>query len=374
MHMRNSKIRKADIGHFSLLVLLLLFASCDNVKDDTSSGIETPVVKVEDRKITIYRKYPVVLEGEADIDVRPMVNGYLQEICVDEGDRVQKGDILFRIEPDIFQQTLMQTEAQLASAKANMEKARIELENTKSLYPSGVVSETVLLNATADFNTATATQKEAEAAVAKARKELDYTVIRASSDGLVGSIKLRIGTRISPEMSEPLTQLSAIDKMRAYFTLSETDYLELIDNGLLKVDTTETVLSLANGKEYPQKGRIDAINGMMKNGSIRIRATFGNAEMRLLSGSTGSVSIPVTAGSLPVIPKSSTFKTQDKNFVFVVSENGMVSTRGIIVENYTTSSFVVKSGLKAGETVVLNGTNRITDGMTIKPIIKSFNP
>ena len=162
--------------------------------------------------------------------------------------------------------------------------------------------------------------------------------------------------------------------MRAYFTLSETDYLELIDNGLLKVDTTETVLSLANGKEYPQKGRIDAINGMMKNGSIRIRATFGNAEMRLLSGSTGSVSIPVISGSLPVIPKSSTFKTQDKNFVFVVSENGIVSTRGIIVENYTTSSFVVKSGLKAGETVVLNGTNRITDGMTIKPIIKSFNP
>lgn len=253
MRVRNSKIRKANIGNFSLLVLVLLFVSCNNVKDDTPSSIEMPVVKAQEQNITIYRKYPVILEGEADIEVRPMVSGYLQEICVDEGDKIKKGDILFRIEPDLFQQTLMQAEAQLASAKANMEKARIELENTKSLYSSGVVSETVLLNTTADFNTATATQKEAEAAVAKARKELDYTVIKASSDGLVGSIKLRIGARISPEMSEPLTQLSAINKMRAYFTLSETDYLNLTDNGLLKPDTTDVTLTLANGKEYLQK-------------------------------------------------------------------------------------------------------------------------
>lgn len=375
MRRRNSKVRKANIGNFSLLVLVLfILASCDNVKDVTSNIIEMPVVKVQDKEITIYRKYPVILEGEADIEVRPMVSGYLQEICVDEGDKIKKGDILFRIEPDIYQQALMQAEAQLASAKANMEKARIELKNTKSLYSSGVVSETVLLNTTADFNTATATQKEAEAAVAKARKELDYTVIKASSDGLVGSIKLRIGARISPEMSEPLTQLSAINKMRAYFTLSETDYLNLSDNSLLKIDSTETILTLANGKEYPQKGHIDAINGMMRNGSIRIRATFNNDSMKLLSGNTGSVSLPILTGSFPVIPKSSTFKTQDKSFVFIVNESGTVSTRGISVEDYTSSSFVVRSGLKNGETIIHSGTNRISDGMTIKPITKSFNP
>lgn len=374
MRVRNSKIRKANIGNFSLLVLVLLFVSCNNVKDDTPSSIEMPVVKAQEQNITIYRKYPVILEGEADIEVRPMVSGYLQEICVDEGDKIKKGDILFRIEPDLFQQTLMQAEAQLASAKANMEKARIELENTKSLYSSGVVSETVLLNTTADFNTATATQKEAEAAVAKARKELDYTVIKASSDGLVGSIKLRIGARISPEMSEPLTQLSAINKMRAYFTLSETDYLNLTDNGLLKPDTTDVTLTLANGKEYSQKGHIDAINGMMKNGSIRIRATFNNDSMKLLSGNTGSVNLPILNGSFPVIPKSSTFKTQDKTFVFIVNESGTISTRGISVEDYTSSSFVVRSGLKSGETIIHSGTNRISDGMTIKPITKSFNP
>ena len=340
-----------------------------------------PVFKVVSETATLKTDYPASLQGEQNIEIRPNINGYVEKIYVDEGAVVKKGQLLFRISAPQYQQDLNNAAAAILSAQADVSTAQMQVKKTKPLVEKQIISNYELESAEYTLQAKQAALAQAKANLANAKTNLGYTKVTSPVDGVVGTIPYKLGSLVSSTTAMPLTTVSNISKVYAYFSLNEKQLLDFsrqyqgstLDAKLSHMPPV--TLTLADGSEYPEKGRVETIAGLINSqtGSASFRATFPNPVGLLRSGASATLEIPVTIENAIVIPQRSTYELQGKNFVYLVNNNKVISTEIEVMRIAAGQYFVVTAGLKAGDTVVYESTSALQDSTVIKPDVQPAN-
>lgn len=352
----------------AFLIVYFLFGS-SKAEVPTEEFVSLPVVTAAKADVTTFKSYPVSIEGEMDVEIRPQVEGYLSATYVREGEYVTKGSPLFLIDDHLYREQYNAAVANLTASEANLEKASIELDKSKELLANHVISDVQLRTVQADYKAATAAMLQNKAAMESARIRLEYTHIKAPVSGLVGRLPFRKGSFITTANAEPLTLVSAVDKVRAYFSISEQDYLPFME--IYKTDSVQVSMLLADGKTYPHKGVIDAVNGVFEKntGAIAVWAEFPNPEHLVRSGNTGSIQIEQRFKDILLIPQEATFKRQDKTLVYLVNDQDQIESRVITVNGKSNGQCIVTSGLSADDRILSSGMNKVAEGMRITPLV-----
>lgn len=366
----------------SLILLGLLSVSvygCESAASKTNEGtanaMELTVLTVASKPAVTYREYSASLEGTKDVQIRPQASGYLDRIFVDEGDYVKKGQPLFRINDALYVQALRQAKAGLQAAQAKLETANINLVKLNPLVQHQVVSEVQLDEARAAKDAARAGVAEAEAAVGTATVNLGYTLIKAPADGYVGRIPMKQGSLIEAGAAEPLTTISSVSRVYAYFSMSEGDFLAFKHQypGKTLAEKIAAMppvsLLLSDDSLYGETGRVEAVLGSFDKtmGTISFRAVFSNSSGLLRSGNTGKIRIPRPLVNQVVIPQQSTYELQDKIMVYTVGSTGQVEGKPVTVAGRSGHYYLVSGGLKPGDKIVYTGLGKLHDGMVIRP-------
>jgi membrane fusion protein (multidrug efflux system) len=322
-------------------------------KAEASFSVTHPLQK----DTIINKEYVGQINAIQHIELRSLDEGYLQKIYVDEGQKVQKGQLLFKLLSTIY-------EAEVRKAEAEAEHAKIEYLNTKMLADSNIVSPNELALVKALYD-------KAKADLSLAQAELGFTEVRAPFDGIIGRFEeVRIGSLL--EEGELLTTLSDNSKMWVYFNVPEAEYLNYTYNSTIN-NLPKVALQLANGKIYEEQGVIETIEAKFNNetGNIAFRATFPNPNKILRHGQTGNIILPNDLKNAMLIPQKASFEILDKKNVFVIDANGVIQTREIEIEAELDHVFVIKNGLKPEDKILLEGLRKVKNGEKITPKIVS---
>ena len=376
----NKNLLKQSILAATIAGLSTMAVSCGKKHDQAAQQQQAPsieVITVAPGTSELANSFPAIIKGKTDIEVRPLVSGFITQVNVDEGQQVKKGQTLFILDQVQYQAAVQQAVASVNSAKAAVNTAQSNERNQKMLYDKGIISVTQWQNSADQLAQAKAGLAQAQAALTTARKNLSYTVVTAPSNGVVGTIPNREGSLASPQSAVPLTTVSDVNQVYAYFSLNEKDLLALTDNGQKTVtqalqDMPEVQLRLANGEMYPLMGKVSTVAGSNDNstGSAQVRALFQNTNGMLRSGSTGQIIIPNINNSALMVPQKATFELQDKRFVYVVNDSNTVTSRPIeVLDINDGQNFVVVEGLQAGERIAVEGVGTVVrEGITIQPV------
>lgn len=334
------------------------------------------VQEITPQNITLYKDFPATLEGEQTVEIRPRVAGYIEKIFVDEGDYVKKGQLLFQLNANDIRAQVRSAEAQVKVAESQVATAKIELEKTRPLVEKDIVSDFQLESVKTSLQSAEAQLAQANANLANAKANLEYTMISSPTNGFIGTFPYRVGSLVSSSVAQPLTTVSNTSSIRAYFSINEKAFLQLTKN--LEGNTTaeklanlpEVDLILPDQSTYPQKGKIEIASGIVdpQTGAINMRASFPNAEGDLRSGGSGNIRLPEYHKNVLLVPQPASYEIQGKHFVYVTnSENKVVNTEIQVIAGDLKDVFVVTSGIKAGDKIVVEGINTLRDGIEIKP-------
>ncbi|XCF07864.1 efflux RND transporter periplasmic adaptor subunit [Tamlana crocina] len=361
------------ISILTIASVFLVVVSCGN-KDNVQAAaaqqqqiLPFPVTQIQTQTVTGYNEYPVNIEGIVNSDVRAKTSGYIQKVLVDEGARVRKGQPLFRLETQSLSQ-----DAEAAKAQVNV--AQVEVDKLKPLVEKNIISPVQL-------ETAKANLAQAKAAYSSIAANIGYATVKSPVDGYVGSINFREGTLVSAADATPLTTVSDISQVYAFFTLNEAQYIDHLKRmtGKTKAEriknSPDVSLVLANGDIYSEKGRIQTSTGQISEttGTIKVRAAFDNPNELLTNGNSGKIRIPSTYENAVVVPQSSTFEQQGKVMIYTLGEDNKVSSKIIEVEAKVDNLYVVKSGIDASTKIVASGVSKLRDGMPIAPQEIPFN-
>lgn len=367
--------KKSIIASAAICILL---ASCGQKVADTPQNTipEKRVTAVTSRQLLIPYTSPAQIRGKEDIDIYPQVTGTLEEVLVKEGQSVKKGQRMFLINATAYQAAVENAMASVVLSQANVETHKIELEATKQLYLKGVIAEHQYKVDANNLAVAEAQLKEAEATLKRARNDLSYTTICAPHDGVVGTISYRQGSLVGPQMQSPITIVSDNSKVYAYVSINANTYMEMLREYGSKEKLIESLpdveLLLGQDVVYPHTGRIETISGVIDNltGAVSVRAAFDNPEGILSSGASGELRISFEYEGI-VIPRSATYEIQDKHFVYkaVKEADGSYTAVSSEVATYRldNTSYLIDEGLQDGDVIVLEGVNKMRNGMKITP-------
>jgi membrane fusion protein (multidrug efflux system) len=357
---------------------LLAAFSCTKKQEGGAAGQvkEYLVMEIGTDSITLYKDYPTTLEGQQTVEIRAKITGYIEDILVDEGDLVKKGQILFRINANDVLATVRSSEAQVKVAEAEIEAAKINLEKTKPLVEKEIVSEFDLKSAEVTLLGREAQLAQAKANLANAKANLQYAVITSPTDGIIGNFPYRTGSLVSSASAQPLTSISNTANVFAYFSMNEKEFLNLtqgLEGSTLQkklAGLPDVQLILADNSIYETPGRIETASGLIdiQTGSVNLRATFPNPSRILRSGSSGKVRLPQHMNDVIIIPQKAAFELQGKHFVYVVGEGNKVRNTEIeVLTGNLKDSYVVTGGLKPGDQIVIEGIAGLRNETPIKP-------
>ena len=372
---------KTTIRLAMIIGLGSIFAACGGGDEKAKTAAATapqqyPVFAVQTQATTLDSDYPATIEGIQDIDIRPKVDGFIEGIYVDEGAVVKKGQLLFKINAPQYEQQVRTAAAAISNAEANVSAAQLQVNKTKPLVEKDIISKYDLEAALLTLQSRKAALAQAKAELVNARVNLGYTTITSPANGIVGSIPFKTGSLVSGTNAQPLTTVSNIAKVYAYFSLNEKQLLDFsnVYQGKTLTEQMKNIppvsLVLADGNIYAQNGKIESINSQINTntGSATLRATFPNPTALLKSGASASVRIPQHVSDVILIPQKSTTDLQGKKFVYILGDSAKVINTPIEVMGITKGKFyVVTKGLKAGDKVVLEGFQSLKDGTKIKP-------
>ncbi|WP_049037110.1 efflux RND transporter periplasmic adaptor subunit [Elizabethkingia anophelis] len=367
-----TKMRKPNSLILAIAAAMFL-SSCGQSSPGSAAGElpapETDFVTLIQGTGDTQKEYPGNIEGIVNVDVKPQVTGYLQAVLVKEGQYVQKGQPLFRIMPDVYNEQVKNSDAGLKSALAAQATARLEVEKLRPLVDGKVVSDMQLKTAQANYNAATAQVEQAKAALESSKINANFTLIKAPVSGYIGRIPNRTGTLVSPADTVALTTLSDISTVQVYFSISEANYLTYSKEGIFSGDSGNIQLILADGSVYNQKGRVEAGSGNIDKitGSITMKAIFPNPDKLLRSGGAGKIVIGRTVDNIVQLPITSVKDIQDKFFVFKLADSSKVAMVQIQIDGKTKDTYYVKSGVKAGDKIAINRIDMLQDGMKVQP-------
>lgn len=358
-----------------LVGCLILLSSCGQGDKNTGKTPEFAVIEVKTTTANLTNSYPATIKGKQDVEIRPMVSGFIIKLHVDEGAVVHKGQVLFSIDPIQYQAAVNSAIAAVETAKAAVNTQELTVSNKRELNRKDIISDYDLKMGENQLAQARAQLAQAQAQLVNAKNNLSYTRVTSPSDGVVGSIPYRVGSLVSPSVENPLTTVADISKMYAYFSMTERQLLSQIREGGSTQQILEKMpdvqLQLIDGTIYADSGRVETISGVIEQttGSVTMRALFPNKHNILRSGSTGNVIFPNPLQNVIMIAQSATTEIQDKKFVFVLQPDHTLRSTEIKVFSLNDGKYYyVTEGLKAGDKIVVEGVQSLRDGQIIAPI------
>ncbi len=366
----------------NLFILLLAAAlvSCGGGKSGKPDfgDDEYAVRTVSGQNTELQTTYPATIKGVQDVEIRPKVSGFITKLCVQEGQNVKKGQLLFVIDNVTYEAAVRQAKAAVNSAKAQLNTMKLTYTNSEKLFKSNVIGSYELQSAKNNLEAASAAVAQAEAAYISAKQNLDFCYVTSPANGVVGDLPYRVGSLVSASSQQPLTTVSNIGTMQVYFSMTEKDLLEMTKSagGLHAAikDYPAVKLQLADGSVYNHEGHVATVSGVVDatTGSVSMRADFPNPEHLLKSGASGSIVVPHIASSAIIIPQDAVSQVQDKYFVYVVGGDNKVKYTAVTVNpNNDGKNYIINSGLKAGDRIVVQGISALTDGQKITPITEA---
>ncbi|MFZ4860959.1 efflux RND transporter periplasmic adaptor subunit [Sphingobacterium sp. Mn56C] len=372
-----NSVKLLNTVKFSAVIGLLFLHSCTTGVSQPAppAAPALPVTTISGANESVYQEYPAAIEGASNIEIRPQVGGALERIYVDEGARVSKGQLLFKINDRPFQEQLNQAKANLLAARAELENAELEVEKKTRLVENKVLTDFQLKTAISSRNMAKASVQQALSAVEAAKINVGYTEIRATSNGYIGRLLKKQGSLVGPADLEPLTSLSDVQQLHVYFSLGENDFIafknEAAGNNLeQKLKQLPAVsLLLSDQSVYEHAGMVDMVDGQFdKNtGAITLRATFPNPGGVLRNGNTGKIRLEKKYNKALLVPQSATLEVQDKIFVYAVNKENKAVQQAIKVIGKSGENYLVESGLHEGDRIIVKGFDRLQDGQVINP-------
>lgn len=361
----------------SLVLCTALSAIFIGCKEEKKGGKSKParehsamVLQTASRELN--STYSAVIRGKQDVDIRTKVQGYITDIKVKEGSRVQRDQTLFVIDQKQYQAALATAKALVDAAQAKVDEAQLSASSKEMLFKEDIVSEFDLRLARTNLAQAKAQLAQAKANELTASNNLAYTLVKSPVDGVVGTLPFRVGTLVSPSDATPMTTVSDNSEVYVYFSMSEKQTLSLkrqygaLENALQSLPLVQ--LELNDGTIYSEPGRIEAISGIIDptTGTVTLLAKFPNKQGLLISGGTGTILLPHKQDNCVIIPQSATYEIQDKTYAYKV-ENGMAKT--VIINVFGISDgkeYIVESGLMEGDTIIVNGIGSVRENAPVK--------
>ncbi|MBO0948442.1 efflux RND transporter periplasmic adaptor subunit [Fibrella forsythiae] len=334
------------------LCALVFLTSCakeeEKKEEEVNYLVTTPLVK----DTTITKDYVSQIRAYRHIEMRAQQRGYIQNIYVDEGQSVSQGQMMFQIMPKLY-------EAELQKAEAEASFANIEYQNTKKLADNKIVAPNELSMANAKLD-------KAKAEVSLAQTHLGFTKIRAPFSGIMDHFQVRLGSMV--DEGDLLTTLSDNSKMWVYFNVPEAEYLDLKSQAA-SGNLSNVHLMLANNQMFPYLGKVETIEADFNNttGNIEFRATFPNPKGVLRHGETGNVQMTLPFKNAMIIPQKATYEVLEKKYVYVVDKNNVIRSREIEVAAELPHIFIVRSGLKKEDRILLEGLRQVKENEKIHP-------
>jgi RND family efflux transporter MFP subunit len=336
------------------------------------------VATVPERDITEWDEFTGRLEAVDAVEIRPRVSGYIRRVAFDEGSGVKKGQVLFEIDPRPYQAELARAEAELERAQSGSALAAKEVERAGRLVNMQAISREEFDSRTSADAQGDASVRAAEAAVATARLNLEWTRVRSPITGRVGRAEVTPGNLVQagPGDATRLTTVVSVDPIYAYFEGDEQTYLKyaaLARNGSRpnsRDNRSLIYLGLANEEGFPHKGYVDFVDNQLnpEAGTIRLRAVFSNKDHLFTPGLFARIRL-IGSGTYPatLVLDRAVGTDQDKKFVLVLKPDSTVDYRSVQLGRLVEGFRVVSSGLKPGEQIIINGLQRVRPGMKVTP-------
>ena len=332
------------------------------------------VTQVIQRDVPVYHEYLATLDGFVNAVIQPQVSGYLIKQNYQEGALVAKNQVLFKIDPRPFQAVLDQAKAQMAQAEAQLGKTALDVQRDTPLAKEKAIPQSQLDNDIQANLAAKASVQAGMAAVAQAELNLEFTNVRSLIDGIAGIANGQVGNLVSPQTV--LTTVSQLNPIKVYFVPAEQQYLAFVKRNptvAARQKTEEQLefeLILADGSTYPRKGKFYAVDRQVdiSTGAIRLATLFPNPDNVLRPGQYGRVRfVSYTRPGALLVPQKAVTELQGSNLVAVVGNDNKVSIRPVKVGERFGSMWIVEEGLKPGERVVVEGVQKVRDGIPVNP-------
>lgn len=336
----------------------------------TSSEYEVMRITTSDKELQT--TYSASIRGRQDIDIYPQVSGFLTKLCVEEGQAVRKGQVLFIIDQVPYRAALQTAEANVEAARASVATAQLTYDSKKELFAQNVISEFDLQTSYNNLLTAKAQLAQTEAQRVSAANNLSYTEVKSPADGVVGTLPYRVGALVSASLPKPLTTVSDNSDMYVYFSMTENQLLDMTrrygsrSKALEEMPAIELILN--DKSTYPSQGKIETISGVIdtSTGTVSLRAVFPNKEGLLQSGGAGNVVVPVQKRNCIVVPQAATYEVQDKVFVFKVVDGKAQSAPVEVTRVNGGKEYIVDKGLNVGDVIVAEGVGLLREGTPIQ--------
>ncbi|MEO8764131.1 MAG: efflux RND transporter periplasmic adaptor subunit [Ginsengibacter sp.] len=375
-------IRKFFLHTFLVLLCFQLF-SCGSDDSKNFPGGNMPaqvkdfkVLTLNPRGAKVNLDFPATIQGQQVIEIRPKIDGYVDAIYIQEGAAVKKGQLLFRISNPQYEQEVITASAMINSAEADVDAAKMQVAKVRPLVEKDIVSKYELESAQYALTAKEAALSQAKAALSNAHTNAGYTILRSPANGVIGTIPYKVGALINSTNTSPLTTLSNIEKVYAYYSLNEKQLLQYFSTlpGTSIQEKIKNILPatllLADGGIYPQKGKIEMASGLIstETGTATFKAIYPNPLGILRSGASATVRVTTIFDTSLVIPQSATYELQDKRFIYTVGKDNKVASSAITaVPSDNGQYFIVTDGLKTGDVVVLEGLIGLRDSTQINP-------
>jgi RND family efflux transporter MFP subunit len=377
--MTNSQISPRPFLACSVTVLMatagLVLAGCEKKAEPTMGPPAVSVVTVIEKDVPIVSDWVATMDGFTNAIIQPQVSGYLIKQNYREGSYVHKDDVLYEIDHRPFQAVLDQAQGQLAQAEAQLGLAVINVNRDTPVAKLHAIAQSQLDNDTQAKLSAEAAVESAKATVEQAQLNLGFTFVRSLIDGIAGLAQTQVGSLVVT--STVLTTVSKVDPIKVYFPISEQEWLRIADkiSGTINLFSSENpvplTLILANGNEYPQKGKIIFADRQVdpQTGTIRIVGAFPNHGNILRPGQFGHIqAVTDNLKNALLIPQKAVMDLQGSYQVAVVGADDKVEIRKVTVGERAGELWVISSGLKLGERVITEGIQKVGPGSPVKPV------
>lgn len=360
-----------------LMSLCAMTIGCGKTEQKQEKTIpEYACAKIDTTSAQIGTDFAAELQSAQVVEIRPRVSGYIDRILVEEGSKVSKGQVLFKIDEDELQSSYDAAVAAVSAAEAELANAQLEVEKLTPLVKKGIISEFELKSAEARLSASEAQRDVAVSTARNAKIPLGYATITSPVDGVIGRIVVRPGTLVSPSNADALTTVSSSGPVSAYFSINENLVLDIFEKSTAKgLELKNLVklipqasLVLSNGGLYPYNGTVEVASGLidMTTGSAQLKATFPNEDRILRTGASAKVRINTPHSGVVVIPQTATYDLQDRIMVYKIDDKGKVKSQNITLYGIDGTNYVVKSGLSKGDVIALEGLDYIKEGDVIK--------
>jgi membrane fusion protein (multidrug efflux system) len=365
-------MRQLLMAVLSVFLVTSILPSCNEGKTKDQNMIDLqsiPVLEMQPKSIEIPITFVADIQAVQFVEVRAKVEGYVDQIYVDEGQFVRKGQNLFQLSSMEFLEMVNSAKAKLAQTKAEAQAAQVEVDRLKILVEKDIISPSELELAKSKKAVAESGILEAESLLKNAKTGLSYTTIKAPFDGIVDRIPYKKGSLVP--QGELLTNITDISEVFAYFKITENEYLRYMrakKEGEAEDFGENVNLILADGETYQFQGKLETMEADFERGtgSIALRVRFPNPDQLIKHGSTGRIQINNQLENIFLVPQKSTFEIQDYSYVYILDKNNTVKVRSFRpVRRF--GLFYIAEGFEIGDKIIYDGIQQVKDGMVISP-------